>query len=126
MITLAKVTDVDFDFSSDDDYELGDNEKQEIKNKVIGKYYIIDEESGDDDLSDQISNQTGWCVNNVHYETKYHSADYIIDSLVSKEIDNMSLKDMQRILSDILEEKYQKYNEEDLIVAVNNYGEILD
>ena len=55
-----QVTQIDFDF--DDDMTLDD--KQEVFDEVVGNIWeAIDEE----DLVDEITTATGWCINSIDY-----------------------------------------------------------
>ena len=55
-----QVTQIDFDF--DDDMTV--DEKQEVFDEVVGNIWeAIDEE----DLVDEITTATGWCINSIDY-----------------------------------------------------------
>ena len=55
-----QVTQIDFDF--DDDMTVDD--KQEVFDEVVGNIWeAIDEE----DLVDEITTATGWCINSIDY-----------------------------------------------------------
>ena len=65
-----QVTQIEFDFSDDigdgdtmDDF-LTDEYKQEVFDEVVGNIWeAIDEE----DLVDEITSATGWCINSIDY-----------------------------------------------------------
>ena len=61
-----QVTEIEFDF--DDDYEEGWKDvpipKQEIIDETIGQIWEADDE---DDLVEEITNATGWCIKFIDY-----------------------------------------------------------
>ena len=61
----VKVLNVVIDFS-DSDGDVSKEDQDEIKNSIIDKVFEVDEE---DDIADEISNITGWCVSSVSFET---------------------------------------------------------
>jgi hypothetical protein len=118
MAQIIKVTDVKFDFSSDDGYEMAEQDKKNVLDKVVGKYYIIDPETGDDELSDQISDETGWCVESCKYEEV--DSEELRDDVIEKRLNSMSVKEMRRILGDQMEEEYTSLLQgEDYVVIVS-------
>jgi c-di-AMP phosphodiesterase-like protein len=60
---LLKLTDIEFDFE-DSSGELPYDEQVAVAKSVIGEVFEVDNE---DELSDLISDQTGWCVNSLDY-----------------------------------------------------------
>lgn len=59
-----KVTEVEFDFTTDDgDSFMSDEERKAVVDRVVGKVYEVEE----DGLADVISDETGWCVLNLDY-----------------------------------------------------------
>ena len=62
----AKITAVEFDFESDDDYgDVSPAEQKKFVASVIGKTYQVDDE---DEIADAISDDTGWLVMSLQYE----------------------------------------------------------
>ena len=59
-----QVTEIDFDF--DDAYldELDDSYKQQITEETIGQIWEADDE---DDLVEEITCATGWCIKSIDY-----------------------------------------------------------
>jgi len=61
-----QVTEIEFDF--DDDYDEGwENDpipQQEIIDETIGQIWEADDE---DDLIEEITCATGWCINSIDY-----------------------------------------------------------
>ena len=61
-----QVTEIEFDF--DDDYNEGwENDpipQQEIIDETIGTIWEADDE---DDLIEEITTATGWCINSIDY-----------------------------------------------------------
>ena len=61
-----RVTDIEFDFDSDilDTEEMTDEDCQEIIDETMSTTWeAIDE----DDLIEEITNATGWCINSIYY-----------------------------------------------------------
>ena len=60
------VTEVEFDFndSLSEEYRLTFDEEIEIRDLALGVWDADDE----DDLIDEISTATGWCIKNIDYE----------------------------------------------------------
>ena len=56
------VTDIDFDFT-DDCGSISEEHKKEIYDDVLGEWEAHDEE----DLTDEISACTGWCINSIDF-----------------------------------------------------------
>jgi len=59
-----QVTQIEFDF--DDAYpdELDDNYKQQVTEETIGQIWEADDE---DDLIEEITCATGWCIKSIDY-----------------------------------------------------------
>jgi hypothetical protein len=58
------VTNIEFDFDSDDDVKPDKNYREMITKGAIGVWECVDEEL----LTDTISNSTGWCINSIKYD----------------------------------------------------------
>jgi len=61
-----QVTYIDFDFSSNDP-TWGDEDpdyQKEVTEETIGQIW---EASDEDDLIEEITNATGWCINSIDY-----------------------------------------------------------
>ena len=56
------VNDIQFDFSGSDDVTM--NEKIDITDDSLGLWDADDE----DDLIEEITNATGWCISSIDYE----------------------------------------------------------
>lgn len=62
---LYKVTEIEFDFTDDLDEEALDVESQdEIYDEVMSTIW---EAEDDDDLLDEITDSTGWCIKSIDY-----------------------------------------------------------
>jgi hypothetical protein len=60
-----QVTEIEFDFTDDLDDEALDVETQdEIYDEVLGTIWDADDE---DDLVEEITCATGWCINSIDY-----------------------------------------------------------
>ena len=61
-----RITKIDFDFDSDilDTEEMTDEDCQEIIDETISTTWDADDE---DDLIEEITNATGWCINSIDY-----------------------------------------------------------
>ena len=58
-----QITDIDFDIDCDYE-EMTIDDRQELYDEVVGAYWeAVDE----DDLIDEITAATGWCVNSIDY-----------------------------------------------------------
>lgn len=66
-----KVTEIKFDFNDDygfseeDEMEVNDEYKNDVIHSVLNKVYTVDCE---DDIADVITDETGWCIEEVFYE----------------------------------------------------------
>lgn len=62
-----KITQIEFDF--DDDYdeegEISDELKEEIYDDVMFRIWEVEEE---EELVDEITNHSGWCVKAIDYQ----------------------------------------------------------
>ena len=58
-----RVTKINFDFE-DDNFELSPIEQQEVIEETLATTW---EASDGDDLVEEITNATGWCVNSIDY-----------------------------------------------------------
>jgi adenine specific DNA methylase Mod len=62
---LFQVTEIEFDFTDDLDDEALDVETQdEIYDEVLGQIWEADDE---DDLIEEITCATGWCIKSIDY-----------------------------------------------------------
>jgi hypothetical protein len=64
---LFQVTEIEFDFDEYDDVypgELDDTYKQQVTEEAIGQIWEADDE---DDLVDEITSATGWCIKSIDY-----------------------------------------------------------
>ena len=57
------VTDIEFDFTDAFDGEPSEEYKKELYDDVLGEWEAHDEE----DLTDEISACTGWCINSIDF-----------------------------------------------------------
>ena len=64
---LYQATDIEFDFSSDDDTwgDVDPDYQQEVTEETIGQIW---EAEDDDDLVEEITCATGWCINYINYQ----------------------------------------------------------
>ena len=64
------VTDIEFDFGEigdgDPDYQVEEWEQEQITKNNIGVW----EASDDDDLIEEITASTGWCIKSIDYEVQ--------------------------------------------------------
>jgi hypothetical protein len=58
-----QVTQIEFDFDDAQEY-IPEEDKQEVYNDVIGAVWEADDE---DDLIEEITCATGWCINSIDY-----------------------------------------------------------
>ena len=58
-----RITEIEFDFDDD----IDEKEKDEIYEEVYGTSWIADDE---DDLVEEITNATGWCIKSIEYYLK--------------------------------------------------------
>lgn len=65
MANLYQVTDIEFDFTVDDEDNLPTLGYQEdITNDTLGQIWVADDE---DDLLEEITCATGWCIKSIDY-----------------------------------------------------------
>ena len=58
-----QVTQIEFDFDDAQEY-IPEEDKQEVYDDVIGSVWEADDE---DDLIEEITSATGWCINSIDY-----------------------------------------------------------
>ena len=58
-----QVTQIEFDFDDAQEY-IPEEDKQEVYNDVIGAVW---EACDEDDLIEEITSATGWCINSIDY-----------------------------------------------------------
>ena len=58
------VTDIEFDFTDAFDGEPSEEYKKELYDDVLGEPWEADDE---EDLTDEISACTGWCINSIDF-----------------------------------------------------------
>lgn len=59
-----QVTEIEFDFDSDDEYVWNSNEQQKLIDETIGQIWEADDE---EDLVEEITCATGWCIKSIDY-----------------------------------------------------------
>ena len=60
-----KITEIEFDFTTDDgEYELQPSKQAEIVDETIGQIWQVGDEQS---LVDVISDATGWCIKSLNY-----------------------------------------------------------
>ena len=60
-----QVTEIEFDFTTDDgEYELQPSKQEAIIDETIGQIWEADDE---DDLVEEITSATGWCIKSIDY-----------------------------------------------------------
>ena len=60
-----QVTEIEFDFTTDDgEYELQPSKQEAIIDETIGQIWEADDE---DDLVEEITAATGWCIKSIDY-----------------------------------------------------------
>lgn len=67
----VQVTDIVFNFSSDEAKEPSSSEKQHLYEEIVGEDFILDVDNDDqlkDALCDAISSQTGWRVEAIYFK----------------------------------------------------------
>ncbi len=60
-----QVTEIEFDFDSDDEYVWNSNEQQKLIDETIGQIWEADDE---EDLVEEITCATGWCIKSIDYQ----------------------------------------------------------
>jgi len=61
---IFQVTEIEFDFDSDDEYVWNSNEQQKLIDETIGQIWEADDE---EDLVEEITCATGWCIKSIDY-----------------------------------------------------------
>lgn len=61
---IFQVTNIRFDFTTDDDCELSDDEKIDIMDDATNTIWEADDE---DDLIEEITCAYGWCISAIEY-----------------------------------------------------------
>ena len=59
-----QVTQIEFDFDDLEESQIADEYKQELTDEMIGSFW---EACDEDDLIEEITNETGWCINSIDY-----------------------------------------------------------
>jgi hypothetical protein len=61
-----QVTKIEFDFTGDDSSvdAISSKEQEEVVNKTLGQIWEAEDE---EDLVEEISNETGWCIADIDY-----------------------------------------------------------
>ena len=60
-----QVTEIEFDFTTDDgEYELQPSKQEQIIDETIGQIWEADDE---EDLIEEITCATGWCIKSIDY-----------------------------------------------------------
>lgn len=60
---MIQVTNIVFDFTTDDDEVFPETQRIELENSIIGRTFDCDEEY----ICDVISDETGWCILDIDY-----------------------------------------------------------
>ena len=60
---LYQITDIEFDFDDDED-ELDDDYKSDLFDEALSQIWEADDE---DDLVEEITCATGWCIKSIDY-----------------------------------------------------------
>ena len=58
-----QITQIEFDFDDAQEY-IPEEDKQEVYDDVIGSVWEANDE---DDLIEEITSATGWCINSIDY-----------------------------------------------------------
>ena len=59
-----QVTQIEFDFEIEDDDFPSQEYQQQLTEEVIGSIWEVDDE---EELTDEITNSTGWCIKSIDY-----------------------------------------------------------
>ena len=65
---MYKITQITFDLDPGDDSipeNIQEQVQQELQQEYIGTNWVVDDE---DDLVEEITCQSGWCINSIDYE----------------------------------------------------------
>jgi hypothetical protein len=112
---LIQITAIEFDFS---DTTLSEDSQSKVTKNTIGKVFEIDCE---DQISEVVSESNyGWRIKNISYRKLDKSRDEFIEDYVDILVKRMSIKEMQRIIGDQLEEDYSTFETEDLFREILN------
>jgi hypothetical protein len=69
---LFQVMSIEFDFTgcleTQGSYELPEEQQQEVIDSVLGEVFEVDAE---EELTNAITRQTGWSIQNIHYRRVY-------------------------------------------------------
>ena len=69
---LFQVMSIEFDFTgcleTQGSYELPEEQQQEVIDSVLGEVFEVDAE---EELTNSITRQTGWSIQNIHYRRVY-------------------------------------------------------
>ena len=61
---LFQVTQIEFDFEMEDDQYPSEDYQQTLTSETIGQIWEVNDE---EDLVDEITNATGWCIKSIDY-----------------------------------------------------------
>ena len=62
---MFQVTEIEFDFTTDDgEYELQPSRQEQIIDETVGQIWEADDE---EDLVEEITCATGWCIKSIDY-----------------------------------------------------------
>ena len=59
-----QVTKIEFDFEMEDDEFPSQEYQQQLTEEIIGSIWEVDDE---EELTDEISTATGWCIRSIDY-----------------------------------------------------------
>jgi len=62
---LFQVTQIEFDFEMEDDEYPSEDYQQTLTSETIGQIWEVNDE---EDLVDEITNATGWCIKSIDYQ----------------------------------------------------------
>ena len=120
-----QITSIQFDCSLDceDDWSESDQimTEERLNEVYVGQIWDADDE---DDLVDEISTASGWCIKSIDYR---HVLNWIMnrtelqDQFILQLLDDMDLKTMTQLCYDYLDEGYAKYSDEELITECEEY-----
>ena len=69
------VTDIEFDLDDDYDYDMSDDDtiqfKKELQLDLQEKALGIRDALDEDDLIEQITDSTGWCIKSIDYDIQF-------------------------------------------------------
>ena len=70
-----QVTEIEFDFDDAVDEELTPEDEKELYDEIIGSFWEADDE---DDLVEEITSATGWCIKSIDYRHVLKWSHYLI------------------------------------------------